>query len=68
MRRNRIAPNFIDNKAGKPIGIQRHIGRCASLPQETPTAISKCSNEPPETPEVFRTKNQANLQRMGSEF
>lgn len=27
MRRNRIELNLIDDKAGKPVGIQRHIGR-----------------------------------------
>lgn len=40
----------------------------ASFHEALSTMISKCSNEPPEAPGIFRTKNQVNLQRMGSEF
>jgi len=34
--------DFIDDKAGKPVGIQQHIGRRRSLPSATQTAICRC--------------------------
>ena len=39
--------NFIDDKAGKPVGINEGIGRRQSQPSAIPMAISKCSNGRP---------------------
>jgi len=39
--------NFIDDKAGKPVGIHQHIGRRPIAASATPTATSKCSSGPP---------------------
>jgi hypothetical protein len=36
--------NFIDDKAGKPVGINEFIGRARSRHSAIPTAISKCCN------------------------
>jgi hypothetical protein len=44
------AINFIDDKDGKPIGIQTYIGRRPSPPSVTPTATCKCFSGPPPVP------------------
>ena len=43
--------NFIDDKDGKPVGIQRaHRPHARSPPSATPTATSRCWNGPPPAP------------------
>jgi phosphoglycolate phosphatase-like HAD superfamily hydrolase len=39
--------DFFDDKEGKPLAIQKFIGRARSRPSATPMAISRCSNGPP---------------------
>ena len=39
--------DFIDDKAGKPVGIQKHIGRRPIAALATPTATCRCSNGRP---------------------
>ena len=39
--------DFIDDKAGKPVGIEQHIGRRPVAAFGNPTAITKCSAGPP---------------------
>ena len=34
--------DFIDDKAGKPVGIHKFIGKRRSPPSATPTATSRC--------------------------